>query len=149
MILNLNSKAELVDLINNNDSGVIRTYLVNASFRNKLDKIIFVSNKLISIRNVVPFIEVKYNFGRRNKRIEIVFKDKNELNLCKITNTNEFDKDYFDLLSVLTDINENYPNHTLKGVLIFIDDYKKELVESFLRNQNLYFEHTNINEIQQ
>ena len=147
MILNINSKAELVDLINNKESGVIRTYLVSESFRNKLDKIIFVSNKLLSIRKVCPFIEVKYDIGRRNKRLEIVYKIKDEYHLCKITKPNEFDKDYFDLVSVINDIENKYPNQKIKGILIFMNEYKKELVESFLRNQDIYFEHINITQI--
>lgn len=149
MIVELNTKSDLFDLANKKVSGIERNYLVSDNFRNKLDKIVYTSNKLINKRGIKPYIEVKYDFGRRNKRIEIVFIESYKISICKITNTSEFDKDYFELLSLIEDMKTkpSLADFEIKGVLFFTSLYNIETVESFLLNQKVYFEHLNIDNI--
>lgn len=149
MIVELNIKSDLFDLANKKVSGIERNYLVSDNFRNKLDKIVYTSNKLINKRGIKPYIEVKYDFGRRNKRIEIVFIESYKISICKITNTSEFDKDYFELLSLIEDMKTKpiLADFEIKGVLFFTSLYNIETVESFLLNQKVYFEHLNIDNI--
>lgn len=149
MIVELNTKSDLFDLANKKVSGIERNYLVSDNFRNKLDKIVYTSNKLINKRGIKPYIEVKYDFGRRNKRIEIVFIESYKISICKITNTSEFDKDYFELLSLIEDMKTKptLADFEIKGVLFFTSLYNIETVESFLLNQKVYFEHLNIDNI--
>lgn len=149
MIVELNTKSDLIDLVNKKESGIKRNYLVSVNFKNKLDKIVYTSNKLINKRGIEPYIEVKYDFGRRNKRIEIVFIESSEISICKITNTSEFDKDYFELLALIEDMKPKpvLSNFEIKGVLFFTSFYNFEAVESFLLNQKVYFEHLNIDNI--
>ena len=149
MIVELNTKSDLFDLANKKVSGIERNYLVSDNFRNKLDKIVYTSNKLINKRGIKPYIEVKYDFGRRNKRIEIVFIESYKISICKITNTSEFDKDYFELLSLIEDMKTKpiLANFEIKGVLFFTSLYNIETVESFLLNQKVYFEHLNMDNI--
>jgi hypothetical protein len=146
MIIELNTKSNFLDLIAKKETGVNRSYLLNSNFNNKLDKIVFVSNYLITNRGIIPFIEVKYDFGRRNKRIEIVFTESTKISICKITKISEFDKDYFELLSLLNDMkNHNVlSNYKLNGVLIFMSEYNTDIVEAFLLKQEIHFEHMNI-----
>ena len=146
MIIELNSKSNFFDLTASKESGVNRTYLLNPNFNNKLDKIVFVSNSLRINKGIIPFIEVKYCFGRRYKRIEIVFKESKTINICKITKISEFDKDYFGLLSIIKDM-KSYNSTTdfdIKGVLIFMTDYDKRIVENFLLSQKIHFDHFKI-----
>ena len=149
MIVELNTKSDLFDLANKKVSGIERNYLVSDNFRNKLDKIVYTSNKLINKRGIKPYIEVKYDFGRRNKRIEIVFIESYKISICKITNISEFDKDYFELLSLIEDMKTKpiLANFEIKGVLFFTSLYNIETVESFLLNQKVYFEHLNMDNI--
>jgi len=149
MIVELNTKSDLFDLANKKVSGIERNYLVSDNFRNKLDKIVYTSNKLINKRGIKPYIEVKYDFGRRNKRIEIVFIESYKISICKITNTSEFDKDYFELLSLIEDMKTKpiLADFEIKGVLFFTSLYNIETVESFLLNQKVYFEHLNMDNI--
>lgn len=146
MIIELNTKSNFLDLIAKKETGVNRSYLLNSNFNNKLDKIVFVSNYLKTNRGIIPFIEVKYDFGRRNKRIEIVFTESTKISICKITKISEFDKDYFELLSLLNDMqNHNVlSNYKLNGVLIFMSEYNTDIVEAFLLKQEIHFEHMNI-----
>jgi hypothetical protein len=146
MIIVLNTKSNFLDLIAKKETGVNRSYLLNSNFNNKLDKIVFVSNYLKTNRGIIPFIEVKYDFGRRNKRIEIVFLESTKISICKITKINEFDKDYFELLSLINDMqNHNViSNYKLNGVLIFMSEYNTDIVEAFLLKQEIHFEHMNI-----
>ena len=146
MIIELNTKSNFLDLIAKKETGVKRSYLLNSNFNNKLDKIVFVSNCLKTNRGIIPFIEVKYDFGRRNKRIEIVFIESTKISICKITKISEFDKDYFELLSLLNDMqNHNVlSNYKLNGVLIFMSEYNTDIVEAFLLKQEIHFEHMNI-----
>lgn len=149
MIVELNTKSDLFDLANKEVSGIERNYLVSDIFRNKLDKIVYTSNKLINKRGIKPYIEVKYDFGRRNKRIEIVFIESSKISICKISNTSEFDKDYFELLSLIEDMKTKpiLANFEIKGVLFFTSLYNIETVETFLLNQKVYFEHLSIDNI--
>ncbi len=146
MIIELNTKSNFLDLIAKKETGVNRSYLLNSNFNNKLDKIVFVSNYLKTNCGIIPFIEVKYDFGRRNKRIEIVFTESTKISICKITKISEFDKDYFELLSLLNDMqNHNVlSNYKLNGVLIFMSEYNTDIVEAFLLKQEIHFEHMNI-----
>jgi hypothetical protein len=149
MIIELNTKSNFLDLIAKKDSGIKRSYLLNSNFNNKLDKIVFVSNLLKEKHGINPFIEVKYDFGRRNKRIEIVYTESLDIKICKITKISEFDKDYFELLSLLKDMkNQNeISNFKINGVLIFMSDYNTDIVETFLLNQEIYFHHMNIEKL--
>lgn len=146
MIVELNTKSDLFDLANKKESGINRNYLVAVNFKNKLDKIVYTSNQLINKCGIKPYIEVKYDFGRRNKRIEIVFIESSKISICKITNTSEFDKDYFELLSIIEDMKTKpiLTKFEIKGVLFFTSSYNIETVESFLLNQKVHFEHLNI-----
>ena len=140
MIVELNTKSDLFDLANKKVSGIERNYLVSDNFRNKLDKIVYTSNKLINKRGIKPYIEVKYDFGRRNKRIEIVFIESYKISICKITNISEFDKDYFELLSLIEDMKTKpiLADFEIKGVLFFTSLYNIETVESFTQSKSIF-----------
>jgi len=149
MILELNTKSNFEDIVLNNSSGVNRKYLINENSKNKIDKIILTSHLLQSKQNKNPFIEVKYDFGRRNKRLEIVYKENFTVTICKITNMSEFDKDCLELIAVFEDMQTKpfLENFRMNGLLVFMENYNKEIVESYLNNQNKHFKHILISEI--
>lgn len=149
MITELNTKSNFEDIVLNNTSGVNRKYLINEPSKNKIDKIILTSHLLQSKQNKNPFIEVKYDFGRRNKRLEIVYKENSSVTICKITNMSEFDKDCLELIAVIEDMQTKpvLENFRMNGLLVFMENYNKEIVESYLNNQNKHFKHILISEI--
>lgn len=149
MIIELNTKSNFEDIVSNNTSGVNRKYLINEHSKNKIDKIILTSHLLQSKQNKNPFIEVKYDFGRRNKRLEIVYKENSSVIICKITNMSEFDKDCLELIAVIEDMQTKsvLENFRMNGLLVFMEHYNKEIVESYLNNQKKHFKHILISEI--
>ncbi|WP_297515325.1 hypothetical protein [Flavobacterium sp.] len=149
MIIELNTKSNIEDIALDKKNGVYRKYIINEFSKNKLDKIVLTSHLFQSKQNKNPFIEVKYDFGRRNKRLEIVYKENSSITICKITNMSEFDKDCLELIAVIEDM-KNKPvmmNFRINGTLVFMDNYNREIVENYLNNQNKHFNHVLISEI--
>lgn len=141
MIFELNTKSDLEELFQGNESGIIRKYILKDSFDNKLDKIVYASSELIEDFQIYPYIEVKYTFGRRNKRLDIVYCNSSEWTICKLTNETEFDKDYYDLITVIEDIKVKHQDITINGFLIFLSDYNEDIVEDFLKKQKVHLSH--------
>ena len=54
------------------------------------------------------FFKVKFPYGRRIKRIELVSKFKNNFNIYKISNKSNIDKDIFELDEIISLIKEKY-----------------------------------------
>ncbi len=146
MIIELNTKADFIEVVNNKPSGIHRKYLVTDIFKNKLEKIVFVASVLKKEESGSVFIEMKYPLGRRYKRIEIVTIEKKVINLCKIVKMNDFDESYFELLSIIDDANnkQNTNGHIINGVLIFVNEYNTEVLRKFMLNQDIQFQHYNI-----
>lgn len=146
MIIELNTKADFIEVVNNKPSGIPRRYLVTEIFKNKLEKIVFVASVLRKEESSNVFIEMKYPLGRRSKRIEIVTIEKKVINFCKIVKMNDFDESYFELLSIIDDaINKQNTNgYKINGVLIFLNEYNTEVLQKFMLNQNIQFQHFNI-----
>ncbi|MBF6641673.1 hypothetical protein IVB69_09290 [Flavobacterium sp. J49] len=149
MIIELNTKSNFEDIALDKTNGVYRKYIINELSKNKLDKIVLTSHLFQSKQNKNPFIEVKYDFGRRNKRLEIVYKENLSITICKITNMSEFDKDCLELIAVIEDMKNKQVmmNFRINGTLIFMDNYNREIVETYLNNQNTHFNHVLISEI--
>ena len=143
MIITLNTKSDLISLLANKSSGTERQYIVTEVFKNKLDKIVFVANELNQKLKTNPNIEVKYSFGRREKRLEIVYNSKEALHICKITNMVEFDKDAIELEMIIKDtiIKKLIDVNRICGVLIFMGDYNIDVVSEFLSNSNMMISH--------
>jgi hypothetical protein len=146
MIITLNTKSDLISFLEKKASGTERQYLVSEVFKNKLDKIVFVAAQLIKQFNAIPLIEVKYKFGRREKRLEIVYTSNDILHVCKITNMTEFDKDVLELDMVIKDTitNNLIDEDSIKGVILFLGDYNIDIVNGFLTNGNMVFSHYNV-----
>lgn len=147
MTIKLSTKNNLIDLVFGRDSGLYRTYILDSTTNNKLDKIVYSAAKIIEKLCCEISIEVKYQYGRRSKRLEIVYLDGNCYNLCKLTTFNKFDKDALELRSVVEDIrlNDSFKKKDFNGVLIFDDKYNQVIVESFLKLNAPGFRHIDIN----
>jgi hypothetical protein len=146
MIIEINTKSDFIKVVNDKPSGIPRKYLVTDIFKNKLEKIVFVASVLKKQESSNVFIEMKYPLGRRDKRIEIVTIENKVINICKIVKMNDFDESYFELLSIINDANnkQNTNGHTIKGVLIFLNEYNTEVLQKFMLNQDIQFQHFNI-----
>lgn len=133
MILQLNTKNNLIDIVKGIDNGIYREYLVENHPNNRLSRLIYSAFKIKEKYKFEPFIEVKYEYGSRNKRLEIVYKDDRTFNLCKISNFKEFDKDTLELQSVIANIldNDNFKPSEFRGIIIFFENYNDLIVNSF------------------
>jgi len=121
-VFKLNTNAKLTDILSFIDSGVEREYLLDQSLKiNHLYEIIQYAVK-IKDKNIIPFIEVKFpsEFGRREKRIEIVGKNNNEFILYKFSKISKFDKDALELQSIINEA-KKINNRIIKGILLFSD----------------------------
>ncbi|MBS1578316.1 MAG: hypothetical protein JST29_01595 [Bacteroidetes bacterium] len=145
MIITLNTKSDLISFLENKLSGTQRQYLISDEFKNKLNKIVYVANELNQKLKVNPIIEVKYSFGRREKRLEIVYNSKGIFHICKITNMTEFDKDAIELEMIIRDLTTKklIAENLICGVLLFYGDYNIEIVSDFLTNSKMMISHFN------
>ena len=147
MTILLNSNSNIFDLIVKKDAGDNREYLLKPNSVEKLDNIVFVSNYLKNKMNITPNIMVKYEIGSRAKIIDIVFilmtEAKTVINICKITKFTKFDKDCFELLSIIDEMkrNDSLSNYNLKGLLYFTSEYDQKIVSDFFLHHKMDLYH--------
>jgi hypothetical protein len=146
MTVQLNTKANILEIVKDESSGILRTYLLSNNFKNKLEKIVFVANTIKEKICSNIFIEVKYPLGRRDKRIEIVSIDNSRVTLYKIVKMNDFDESYFELLSVIDDMEKQLQrvDFQINGCLVFMEEYNRDIIENFISNQGKIVSHFNI-----
>jgi hypothetical protein len=141
-ILNIKSKASLLDLIANKDSGIIKEYMIDSTNTKRLSMLVSYSEKLIN-KNIEPFIEVKFQskYGKREKRIEIVGKRKNVITLYKISKVQNYDKNAIELSKLVFEIREFNSEIKIKGILLFVEKNTDILlIQKFINSKNLGIE---------
>lgn len=140
----LHTKSDLLSILKSNPNGVIRNYLLNIYPSSKPEKIVYLSNALVDLFTTNVFIEVKYPYSLRVKRIEICFLRNNNLYLCKISNSKEFDKDAIEMDYLISDIVKNLDIAADKifGLIFIEGDFKITILSPFkkkLKNNFLFF----------
>ncbi len=115
LILTVNFKASMSDIVIGRSTGVVRQYMVSDGNTGKFDDIVCLADNLSKKCDAV-FVEVKFEskYSQREKRLEVVAKDGNRISVCKISNVKKFDKDSLELNSVCQEL------RSLFGTCMFI-----------------------------
>jgi len=133
-IINLNVKSRLNDIVSGISGGVVRQYIKVDDPQNKNEKIIFFSAQFVK-NKIDVFIEVKYKYLRRDKRIEIVTLKDNLISLYKISKTQTLDKDAIEIDQILTNIKLEYKNSNFKFIgNLIIGNIESELIINSINN---------------
>jgi hypothetical protein len=120
-VINLYSGIDLKTLI----SGQIKigqtSFILKRKPQNKNEKLILLASKFNNIPRENLCLFVKYPFGKREKRLELVFINEN-INILKISKKSFFDKDAMEMDNLLSHIYKNFkPKKELVGNLIFFE----------------------------
>ena len=130
-IVVINTGADVIKILNGYKSGKFREYILpNISSNRQSDLIISLSHHLNKYSFDFIGIYCKYNYGKRNKRLEIVYYNNNKITIIKISKKRKFDKDAIELDNIITDIISR-TNQTVIGLLLISDHYKKIIMNSF------------------
>jgi len=149
-IIKLNVGSNIIDISQNIDSGTFREYIdLGIKSKKQSDLIISLAGKLSENDFEFVGIESKYMFGKRNKRLEIVFKDQKTIHVIKISKQKKFDKDAIDLDNLITDIINKY-KISIKGIIILTDDFDTKVVNDYsnsMKNIIEFFSYNKFKEV--
>ena len=106
-IIDINTNSTLDSIIKNKSDGIVKKYLLDSDIKLKNQEIL-TFYKYIEVNNFEFFFKVKFPYGRRIKRIELVSKFKNNFYIYKISNKSNIDKDIFELDEIISLIKEKY-----------------------------------------
>ena len=140
LILTVNSKSTIDDIVNDTPSGVNRDYLLNEDSRKRLDVLVCFANKL-NEQNFVPFIEVKFasQYSAREKRIEVVGKHNDKIELYKFSATNRFDKDAIELDRIIRELRNKFADSKMEftGTLLVDNNADNDFIQQSIKKMNL------------
>ena len=130
-IVAINTGADVIEILKGNESGKDREYILpDISSHKQSDLIISLAHHLKKYRFDFIGIECKYNYGKRNKRLEIVYCNNNKITIIKISKQKKFDKDAIELDNIVTDIISRN-NQVVIGLLLISDNYQEIIMNSF------------------
>jgi hypothetical protein len=141
-------KGSFESIVNNSFDGVERRYLPDN--KNMLLKTALLFNKKIKCD---LFLETKYPFGFREKRIEIILRNGNQLFIVKIVrNLSSLDKEALVLDNIISDIKKY--NYKLKvvGLLFTEGPAKKEVIDDIrviLQNDFMFLNKNQIDQLEE
>ena len=130
-IIKLNVGSKLIDISKNIISKNKRDYIdLGNKSRKQSDLIISLASILSESNYDFVGIECKYLFGKRDKRLEVVFSDNNIIHIVKISKQKKFDKDAIELDTIISDISEKH-NLSIKGFVLLIDEFNDDIIETY------------------
>ena len=100
-IIDINTNSTLDSIIKNKSDGIVKKFLLDSDIKLKNQEIL-TFYKYIEVNNFEFFFKVKFPYGRRIKRIELVSKFKNNFCIYKISNKSNIDKDIFELDEIIS-----------------------------------------------
>lgn len=118
-IFTINCNSSLKSIINNEEDGLYKNFLINPNSETKENKILSFSQK-ISESNNKTFLKVKFCYGRRDKRIEVVKKSNELINLYKISSEKKLDRDAFELDEIIDVAKDRYMSQKIDFVGILV-----------------------------
>ena len=114
-----------------------RKYIDNLSnSKSHKELTIRLASQLNGIENEFIGLEVKYPFGKRNKRIEVVSIRENIITLFKISKTEKFDKDILEMESLINNLKIN-SDYTINGIVLLNQEADANMIDSFLGRINV------------
>jgi len=117
-VVSLNNNATMEDILLGLPSGKIKKYILTSDNIERLSGIIRLAYKIGQEKEV--YIEVKFNskYNSRPKRLEIVAKTDNNIEIYKFSKNNNFEKECLDLQRIINEIKPK-TDYCLKGYLVF------------------------------
>lgn len=129
--IKLVSNSDLGSLIEGLQNGIESEFLLNQNPSTHKEKIIFLADILLNRVGTLG-LEVKYLYGRRNKRFELVFRHKKIVYICKLSSFSKFDQDGLELDTVISDIKENSDlTANFRGIVILEGLFDQSILDNF------------------
>jgi hypothetical protein len=130
-----NFNSTLESIIQNKPDGVTRECLIDYENSDKDQQLINYSYDIENSINVKVFLSVKFPYGSRPKRIELVFFHQNFISICKFSNTKSVDQSSLELQSIISNYKSTTSNNKLLiGVIFFPKSNSKVMTKEFALN---------------
>jgi hypothetical protein len=130
-----NFNSTLASITKGKPDGIVRECLIDMSDVDKDQQLV---NNAFSVEKAVGskvYISVKFPYGSRPKRIEIVFKLEPFVVLCKFTNSKKVDEAALDLQTIISSANEDCAHNLYKGLVIYPGNNQIVITDKFATNQ--------------
>lgn len=128
-----NFNSTLESLVNNFPNGINRECLIDYEDANKDQQLINHAYTLKKILNNDIFLSVKFPYGSRPKRIEIVFFFEGFLVLTKLTSSKKIDQASLELQSIITSAKSLNNPVPIKGLVFYFSKVEKAVTDKFAR----------------
>jgi len=126
-----NFNSTLSSIVKSEPDGSLRDCLIDYNTPNKAQQLVNHAYDIEkSIKNKV-FLYVKYPFGSRPKRIEIVLRIGKFIVLCKFTNSKRVDEAALELQSIISNVKTSTQEYIFKGLVIYHQNGQKVISDLF------------------
>ena len=130
-----NFNSTLFSIISGAPDGVVRDCLIDYADLDKDQQLINHAFDIESAIDKEVFLSVKFPYGSRPKRIEIVFVVDEFIILCKFTNSKRVDEAALELQTIISSAKEGMGCKPLKGLVIYPDNNQKAITDKFATDQ--------------
>ena len=126
-----NFNSTLISIVKGEPDGVVRECLIDYSDLGKDQQQI---NHAFVVEEAVSkpvFLSVKFPFGSRPKRIELVFKYDEFIVLCKFTTSKRADEAALELQTIISSVQISLKNKLFKGLVIYPETNQQAVTDKF------------------
>ncbi len=130
-----NFNSTLASIVIGEPDGVVRECLIDYADLDKDQQLI---NHAFDVEGVIKtkvFLSVKFPYGSRPKRIEMVFKIDEFVVLCKFTSSKRVDEAALELQTIISSAEGNGNKRLYKGLVIYPDITQKAITDKFATDQ--------------
>ena len=126
-----NFNSTLLSIVRGAPDGIFRESLIDYADPNKDQQIINHAFDIKEAINCEMFLSVKFPYGSRPKRIEIVFELDEFVVLCKFTNSKKVDEAALELQTIISIAKESISDKLFQGLVIYPNTNKISITEKF------------------
>jgi hypothetical protein len=130
-----NFNSTLASIVIGEPDGVVRECLIDYLDLDKDQQLINHAFDVEQASNAKVFMSVKFPYGSRPKRIEMVFKVDEFIVLCKFTNSKRVDEAALELQTIISTAKGNTNDQLYRGLVIYPDNKQKVITDKFATNQ--------------
>lgn len=136
-LVTINTKSTIGSIINGVPDGVNVVYMQNIISAPKLA--LMVSKATLLLCKYETYIQVKFQskYSARELKLEVVTKNKNEINVYKISSPSKYDRDSINLNSIVSELRELYTKNTFKGIIFLQDSTSLHFYQESIKQLNL------------
>jgi hypothetical protein len=126
-----NFNSTFASIVKDLPDGKVRECLIDYDDLDKDQQLINHAFDIESFTKHKVFLAVKFPYGSRPKRVELVIASKGLLVLCKFTNSKKVDEAALELQSIITSADINKVEKNLKGLVLFPKGNQKAITDKF------------------